>query len=146
MTPDPDMVNHWPIISVYSRKEAIEDGEQVLVDPKITNEAGFKVPVYMTRSVWGKYVEVPKGMEGIQDLEGRLWDILIMLRQAASKCESSLCVFLVSVTLPDQGDWESNEKMDQCRTQRLVTLVSEMGPIEFDNPAPCICIMLPNED
>ena len=137
----------WPIISIYSRKEAVADGVQVLADPKITKEAGFKFPVYMTQSVWNKYVEVPKGYEGIQDLEGRLWDILTMLRYAANRCDSNIVEFKVSVTLPDKGDWTKYEKMcGESRTQRLVTLSSEIGPNEYDDPSPVITISLPNED
>ncbi len=133
-------------IHVYSRKEALANGEQILVDPKIVKEAGFKVPVYMTISVWEKYVEVPEGLEGCQDRDGRLWDILTMLFYYAKKCPSSYCEIKVSVTLPDKGDWTENERMVGSRTQRLVTLASQMGAIDFDNPLPCICIMLPNED
>ena len=137
----------WPIISVYSRKEAVEDGVQILADPKITKEAGFKFPVYMTRSVWTKYVEVPKEYEGIQDIEGRLWDILTMLRYAARGCDSNIVEFKVSVTLPDIGDWTKYEKKcGESRTQRLVTLLSEIGPNEYNDPSPVITISLPNED
>jgi len=137
----------WPIISIYSRKEAVADGVQVLADPKITKEAGFKFPVYMTQSVWSKYVEVPKEFEGIQDLEGRLWDILTMLRYSASRCDSNIVEFKVSVTLPDKGDWTKYEKIcGESRTQRLVMLSSEIGPNEYDDPSPVITISLPNED
>ncbi len=137
----------WPIISVYSRKEAVEDGTQVLADPKITKEAGFKFPVYMTRSVWTKYVEVPEEFKGIQDPEGRLWDILTMLRYAASRCDSNIVEFRVSVTLPDKGDWTRYEKRyDGSRTQRLVTLLSEIGPKEYNDPSPVITVSLPDED
>ena len=49
------------VISSYSRAQAIEDG--VLVDvSSVAREAGIKFPVAMTRTVWGKYVEVPEGV------------------------------------------------------------------------------------
>ena len=40
-----------PVISVYTRAQAIEDG--ILVDVSETaREAGFRIPVAVTRSVW----------------------------------------------------------------------------------------------
>ena len=70
--------NGWKIVSTYSTKEAVADGFLVKVDSKAAKEASIKFPVYLTRAVWNKYVEVPKGMEGVQDLSGRLWDVLYM--------------------------------------------------------------------
>jgi hypothetical protein len=72
-----DFKNLKPI-SVYSTKQAVDDGFLILVDQKVSQEAGIRHPVYLTRSVWDKYVEVPKGMEGHQDQAGRLWDLLFM--------------------------------------------------------------------
>ena len=62
----------------YSRQKAIQDGE--LVDISTTTEAkeaGFKIPVCLTISVQ-KLCEVPKGLEGLQDYKGRLWDTCYM--------------------------------------------------------------------
>ena len=58
----------WEVIDTYSTKQAVEDGFLVRVDQKISKEAGIKYPVYLTRAVWDKYVEVPEGFEGVQDL------------------------------------------------------------------------------
>jgi len=66
------------IIYSYSREQAIEDG--VLVDisnDELTKNAGFKVPVCLTRAVFS-LCEVPEGLEGLQDFKGRLWDVLWM--------------------------------------------------------------------
>ena len=58
----------WDLIFSYTRAQAIEDG--VLVDVTETaKEAGFRIPVALTQSVWAEYVAVPEGVEG-QDEEG----------------------------------------------------------------------------
>jgi len=143
--------NGWNIIDVYSRKEAIRDGVQVLANPETTKEAGFKIPVYMTRKVYDRYVKVPEGFETFQQEDARLWDVLYMLMhfiRRGNNREKSIVLFQVSVAMPDKGDWDSNERMAEpgCRTQRLVTLHSIIGANDIDDPTPCICITLPDED
>ena len=55
-----------PVISVYTRAQAIEDG--ILVDVSETaREAGFKIPVAITRAVWDRLVALPEGYRGFQD-------------------------------------------------------------------------------
>lgn len=53
------MTNLWddaPVVHAYTRAEAIEDG--FLVDVTETaREAGFRVPVAVTRGVWAEAVE-----------------------------------------------------------------------------------------
>ena len=69
-----------PVISAYSRTQAIEDG--VLVDvSEMAREVGISVPTAVTAAVWAGFVKVPDGVEG-QDEKGRLWDILNMLYSA----------------------------------------------------------------
>lgn len=141
-----DDFNDMKIISTYTTKEAVADGFLVRVADGQSMEAGIKYPVYMTRAVWDKYVEVPKGMEGEQDLSGRLWDILWMFMWAAKTNSSSLMMFKFDCRLPDKDDWEQNEKMDGDRLTRLITLKSIIGPQDFDDPSPAIFIMKPGED
>ena len=61
----------WDVISAYSRAQAIEDG--VLVDvtavaPDLVQNAGIRLHVAMTNTVWGEYVEVPEGAIFKRDL------------------------------------------------------------------------------
>ena len=66
------------IVHSYPREQAIEDGELVDISTLAeTREAGFRVPVAVTRSVWN-LVEVPDELKGSQDLKGRLWDLCFM--------------------------------------------------------------------
>jgi hypothetical protein len=141
-----DDFNDMKIISTYTTKEAVEDGFLVRVADGQSKEAGIKYPVYLTRSVWDKYVEVPEGMEGEQDLSGRLWDILWMFMWAAKTNSSSLMMFKLNCRLQDKGDWEQNEKMDGDRTMRTITLKAVIQAQDFDDPSPAIFIMKPQED
>jgi hypothetical protein len=117
------------IIDVYSRADAIEDG--VLIDiSKTANEAGFKYPMVLTSAVWGKYVIVPESAEG-QDEQGRLWDILNMLRFAIRN-DGSTNEVSFSLYVNNNGKPEP------------VYLKSICGP--GDDAEPVITIMLPTED
>ena len=72
------------VIHSYSRAEALEDG--VLVDAsKTASEAGFVFPVALTAGVWADINDIPDAKQGIQDVEGRLWDLLF---SAAQRCKA----------------------------------------------------------
>jgi hypothetical protein len=125
------------IIFSYSRAQAIEDGVLVSIDAETIGEdmarqAGFKIPMAMTTTVWGQYVEVPEAVEGFQDIKGRLWDILWMASLAARQNRStSELLFKVLV---------ANDR----RGPREVTLKLHCGP--GDQAEPVLTIMLPDED
>ena len=122
-----------PIISCYTRAQAIDDGTLVAVPEKIAREAGFKFPIAMTSTVFGRCVEVPEGV-ACQDESGRLWDVLWMLRCAIRGAGSiDRIPFAVHVR---------NDNRD--RTPPLVKLVAHCGP--GDDAEPVITIMFPGED
>jgi hypothetical protein len=119
------------LIHVYTRKQAIEDG--VLIDVTTAAwSAGFRFPVALTAAVWGRYVQVPEGIEG-QDEIDRLWDVLWTLRQAIRQGNNSgdILVFSLLVWNDSQGPLP-------------VQLKATCGP--NDNGSPCMTIMLPDED
>ncbi len=138
------------LIFSFSTKDAVEEGSLVKVDQKISKEAGIKYPVYLTRAVWDKYVEVPDVLNAGQSIDGRLWDVLYMFAVAARACSGNMLTYQMNVVLADKGDWEPNEKldpdMDGNRTMRLVTLKSVIQAQDFDDPSPAIFIMKPGED
>ena len=70
-----------PPIYAYTRKQALADGVQTQVPPSIATEAGFKIPVFLTDTVFAECVKVPDDVT-CQDEDGRLWDILTMLHHA----------------------------------------------------------------
>ena len=86
-----------PVIFAYTRAQAIEDG--ILVDVSDTaREAGFKIPVAVTRTVWDRIIALPEGYCGFQDERGRLWDVLWMARHYALRASNSdrvrMCVLV----------------------------------------------------
>lgn len=129
------------VISTYTRKEAIEDG--VLIDvTKMAKEAGIKHPTAITQNLWSSRVEVPEGLEGIQDEKGRLWDVLCMFVFAARKATSPDLTYSVLFQAKerkadiDRGTF--NIKMEK------VQLNAVCGP--GDQGEPVITIMLPGDD
>ncbi len=119
------------LIHAYSRREAIADG--VLVDVSETaREAGFRFPVALTHAAWATCVSVPDSLP-CQDEAGRLWDLLTMLRHACRSAprETSQLFFDVLVL------------NDECGPTP-VRLKSVCGP--GDDLAPCLTVMLPEED
>lgn len=131
------MFEEADLIHRYSRKQAIEDG--VLVDllqgetAPLVKQAGFRLHVAMTATAFSEAVapiggELPPG----QDLKGRLWDVLMVLRtriRAAPDGEDRLH-FKVSV-------WDGERR-------REVPLWALCGP--GDEGEPVITIMLEGED
>ena len=69
-----------PVISSYTRAQAVVEGVQVEVSAK-ARQAGIRFPVFLTRAVYDAYVTVPPGVEG-QDEVGRLFDIVWMTAYA----------------------------------------------------------------
>ena len=150
MQTQPD--NPWgePIFR-YTRAQAIADGALVdlttATDDKgqlLCQQAGFKVPVAITRAAWAKTIEAggswkPDGdgevleLKGGQSLTGRLWDVLWMLKVASGKAANSDRVhFQVLVDVHGDGRHETVKLWALC------------GP--GDNAQPVITIMLEGED
>ena len=97
MTPATGPTAFGPIISSYSRAQAIDDG--ILVDVSETaREAGFTIPLALTRTVWTRLVALPEGYTGFQDEKGRLWDVLWMASRYALRGADSdrvnMCVLV----------------------------------------------------
>jgi hypothetical protein len=120
------------VIFSYTRAQALADG--VLIDVTETaREAGFRIPVAVTRAVWDQYVAVPEGVT-CQDEAGRLWDVLFMLRFA--------------IRTGDGGS-ETRYRLHVRNDNRegdppLVELKAVCGP--DDDGSPCITVMTPSED
>lgn len=75
------------VIYAYTRQQAIDDGVLIdISDLPMTKEAGYKIPVVLTKGVYS-LVLVPKGLEGEQDFNGRLWDVLYMSVIAIKSCK-----------------------------------------------------------
>jgi len=124
------------VVSSYSRAQAIADGELVDVTDTAA-EAGFKVPVALSREVWADCVEwkeADNARKGtLQDQSGRLWDVVYMAFQAARRALKGQPRVLFSVyRVPREG------KGVQARP---VNLLLQIGP--GDDALPVITITTP---
>lgn len=120
------------IISSYSRKEAIDDG--VLADiSHMAREAGFRFPVAITSGVLTSLEPTTHDLEAGQSRDGRLWDLLSMLKLAIRRAEGSQVDFSMLVWRSRYGGKAMKEEFR-----------SICGP--GDDMEPVITIMLPHED
>jgi hypothetical protein len=129
----------FEVIDTCSRAEAIADG--ILVDTTETaREAGIFFSVAITRSVWEEYVEpssYDKEKWG-QDLQGRLWDTIWMLRVAIRDRKQSEDRCTDPRKLPFEVYYRLRGHL------RRIPLKALCGP--GDNGSPVITIMLQDED
>ncbi len=127
-----------PVLSVYTRAQAIGDG--ILVDVSDTaREAGFTIPVAVTRTVWNRLVALPEGYQGFQDESGRLWDVLWMARHYALRASNSdrvrMCVLVRDIR---------KDLRDSNRPPRRHFPIVAIGA--GDDARPAITIMWPEDD
>lgn len=127
-----------PVIFSYTRAQAIEDG--VLVDMtqdelgKLAKEAGFKYPIAMTSTSFRECVALTDAAKkACNDISGRWWDVLWMLRHAIKmqKEDGDTLFFTVHVV------------RDQI-TPTETRLKCVCGP--GDNGEPVMTIMFDHED
>ena len=122
-----------PVLYSYTRAQAVADGVQIEVT-KTAQEAGIRFPLFLTRAVWEAYVAVPEGVTA-QDEAGRLWDVVWMTRFAILRAAPGLDRLPVALYVRNDN-----------RRSRLVRLTAQCGPLDIDDPAPAITVMLPDED
>ena len=121
------------VIYTYTRKQAIEDGYQVLLTGKhaeLAREAGWKYPVYLTRSVWD-LMEQSIASEQDGDMTGVLWNILVMARFGDDITKDTRLFKMMF----SEGHGR----------KRLYEIYLQVGPTDIDDPAPAITIMLPED-
>ena len=125
-------------LSAYTRAQAIEDG--ILVDVSETaREAGFKIPVAVTRTVWDRLVAVPEGYQGFQDERGRLWDVVWMAHYYARRAPDRDRVTM-SVLVRDIR----KDLRDSNRPPRRHCPIVAIGAGDQDEPV--VTIMFPEDD
>ncbi len=123
------------IISSYSRADAIRDGVLIQAPGDLMADAGIVFPVCLTDSVYSGYIN-PSNLTDMpgQSVEGRMWDLLWMLRVSIK-------------TGGGRGDRLSYSvlfQMEPGKEPVLVDLISVCGPGDMGEPV--ITIMLPGED
>jgi hypothetical protein len=122
-----------PVVYSYTRAQAVADGVQVEVS-KVAQEAGIRFPVFITRTVFDSYVAVPPDVSG-QDEAGRLWDVVWMLRFAIQRTKRGVERLPFALYVRNDN-----------RAAKLVKLIAVAGPLDIDDPAPAITVMMPDED
>lgn len=121
-------------IHTYTRAQALADG--VLVDvTKVAQEAGFKVPVALTAAVHADVREIPPAEKGIQDPEGRLWDLLFMARLAAGRNPDATGAIVYRLRM---------DHLAGNQTRRIYKAKLHIGP--GDDFEPVVTILQPHED
>ena len=121
-------------IYCYSRRDALADGVHIDVS-KMAVETGIRFPVFITRTVYERFVAVPAGVTG-QDKNGRLSDILWMFRHAIIKAPEGQNPVTVELYVRNTND----------QPAQLVSLIAECGALDFDDPKPAITIYLPEDN
>jgi len=125
------------IVYAYTRANAIEDGELVDVSA-IASEAGLRLPVAVTRSVWERYASwtnADSDKQVYQDESGRLWDIVWMLRVALNGFKDKSVMQYKLHVVPRDGS---------SRKPKLTTLNAMIHC--GDEGEPVMTVMLPTED
>lgn len=130
-----------PVISSYTRAQALEDGFLVEVPEKLWREAGFKWPVAITTHVYTDVARVPDHPKAQgESIEGRLWDILWMAYRAV--------LFVKQHGKPGDDDNHlpfdvlATDELGKKRAHRLWVVLSGEGP----NGAPTLTIMFPEDN
>jgi hypothetical protein len=122
-----------PVIYSYSRAQALED--QLLWDvTTLAREAGFRYPLAVTETLYHSYIVPALDLvaEG-QSIQGRLWDVLTVLRFAIAKARNTETILFKVLFLMSAG-----------ADPVPIELKAVCGP--GDDGEPVLTIMLPDED
>jgi hypothetical protein len=120
------------LIYAYTRAQAIDDGMLIEVPAELADQAGIVVPVALSAGAWSEAVAVPPHLAGIQDVTGRLWDVLTVLATRIRRMRGGC----------DRVDFEVYV-YDGAR-HRKTPLYAQIGP--GDDGGAVMTVMLPGED
>ena len=148
-----DLWRDAPIISRYTRRQAIEDGVLVQLSgsgyvgdewiPKMCREAGFNFPIAMTTEVFFDCVDVHKNADNAMcDIEGRLWDILWMIKLAIKRSRSQSEILFKLQCVVDAKSGHRRSRSPNRPSEIVLKCVC--GP--DDDASPCLTIMWPEQD
>ena len=130
------LLEQTDVIYSYTRKQAIEDGDQMLLsddDAATARESGFRYPVYLTGSVVNLMIRAVENKRCHNDWNGVLWDVLFMASLAVRRAgDNDTAYFKVVIT-------------GAGRTRNHQMLI-KVGAVDIDDPAPCFTIMFPEDD
>jgi hypothetical protein len=123
------------VISTYTRAQAVADGELIDVST-VAREANIRFPVALTRALWADIAAIP-AERPLEDLQGRLWDVLWMGACAMRRAAGSTLSYELILNL-------EGAIYDDDRGGPLYSVKVVCGP--GDDLAPVLTFMRPDED
>ena len=123
-------------IFVYTRSDAISDGEQMLLTGKlaqICRDVGYKYPMYLTRSVVS-LIEAGIAVSNCVSWEGIVHDLAWMSLKAKVEWEVDYVKFncyMITADVPEEGE--------------LMEFYVQVGATDIDDPEPCLTMMTPGD-
>lgn len=153
-----------PVVYAYTRAQALEDGQQVAIPAATSQEAGFKVPIFLTRTVWDQYVAVPcrhchaplirdekntwvdspSGGDVCGHAGGNEPHEPIACQDEAGRLWDVL--WMLKCQLKSGAVCRYSLRVRTAHGVRRVWLKAMIGALDIDDPQPAITIMLPDED
>lgn len=126
----------FSVIHTYTRAQAIADGMLIDVTPMAV-DAGITLPTVVSANLYHGHIVPPANMVDLgQSIEGRLWDVLMVLRASARQAEENRIEFPV--------DFVSGRRSNGSPTVEAVRVIAMVHP--GDAGEPVITIMLPGDE
>jgi hypothetical protein len=124
-----------PAISAYSRAQALDDGIQVdanIGDFGEISREHFKLPCYMTAGLFAIIEKAVANERYCNDFRG-VWHDVCWMGKLAIRSSRDASLAKYSVIIKGAG---------RRLTHRIRV---ECGPVDIDDPRPCLTFMLPGE-
>ena len=131
-------------IHAYTAEQSVADGINVQFAPETAREAGYNVPVILTRAAFEEAIQWTRpGDQDWQSEDARFWDVLNTARSAAKAAwESERTASFNVFRVPNKA--KSGNFSRATTASRLILDVSVQG---YDlSGQPCIIISIPGED
>ena len=123
-------------IHTYTRAQAISDGMLIDITPMAT-EAGIALPTVVSANLYHGHVVPPTNTLDLgQSIEGRLWDVLMVLRAYGKRAEGNRITFPVDIVAG-----RTPEGAPRVVTVKVIAMVHPS-----DDAEPVITIMLPEDE
>jgi hypothetical protein len=133
------------LIFAYTRAQAVEDGELIEFDTELRKEAGFNCFVDMTPAVFEIVKPNEAEMGDGQDIVGRQWDVLNLLRLHSAKLRNATAAEL-PIAIPFQCIfWVKRPGLRGGRRGQVTVQLKAVFGADMDG-SPLITILLPHED
>jgi hypothetical protein len=122
------------LIDVYTRQQAIKDGEQILATgdlAQIARDLGYKYPVYFTRSVQALIQRAVDNPGCHNDWSGVFHSLIWMSQKCIKFKTNDSVIFRCQILGAGRKKW--------------FDFVMQCGATDIDNPLPALTLMLPED-